>query len=131
VTPTLPADQRALEKVVIALLGSIAHRASMVVGGFAAMEDFSCWEKAVAEFEGEISLGVAAAERSGEVLPVDGVDGCFGPFASNAVFEELVIATGPADGAQKVSGHGSACHEELYFGGWKKGNAADEVWKGT
>ncbi len=24
-----------------------------------------------------------------------------------------------------------ACHEELYFGGWKKGNSADEVWKGT
>ena len=24
-----------------------------------------------------------------------------------------------------------ACHEKLYFGGWKKGNAADEAWKGT
>ena len=24
-----------------------------------------------------------------------------------------------------------ACHEKLNFGGWKKGNAADEVWKGT
>jgi hypothetical protein len=40
--PTLTTDGRALEKVVIALLGSIARRASMVVAGFAAMEDSSC-----------------------------------------------------------------------------------------
>ena len=24
-----------------------------------------------------------------------------------------------------------ACHEELGFGGWKKGNTADEIWKGS
>jgi hypothetical protein len=85
----------------------------MVVAGFMVMEDFACWEKAVAEFEGKVLLGVAAAESSGEVVPVDGIDGCFGPFGPNAVFEELVIAKGPADGAQKVSGHGLSCHEEL------------------
>jgi hypothetical protein len=129
--PTLTTDGRALEKVVIALTGSIARGASMVVAGFMTMEDFSCWEKAVAEFEGKVSLGVAAAESSGEVVPVDGVDGCFGPFEPNAVCEESVIAKGPADGTRKVLGHRLACHEELYFGGPKQGNVADEVWKGT
>jgi hypothetical protein len=92
----------------------------------------SCWEKVVAEFEDNVLLGVAAVESSGEVVPINGVDSCFGPlFELNAVFEESVIAKGPADGARKVSGHGLACHEELYFGVWKKGNAVDEVWKGT
>ncbi len=99
-TPTLTTDGRALEKVVVALMGGITRRATMVVAGFSAIEDFACWEKAVAEFEGKVSLGVAAAESSGKVIPVDGVDGCFGPFEPNAVFEESVIAEGPADGAR-------------------------------
>jgi hypothetical protein len=99
VTPSLTTDGRALEKVVVALMGGIARGASMVIAVFSAMEDFSCWEKAVAEFEGKVSLGEAAAESSGKVIPVDGVDGCFGPFEPDAVFDESVVAKGPSDGA--------------------------------
>ena len=97
-TPLLTTDGRALEKMVVALVGGIACGASMVVAGFLAMEDFSCREKAVAEFEDKVSLGEAAAESSGKVFPVDGVDGCFGPLEPDAVFEEPVVAKGPADG---------------------------------
>ena len=85
-------DGRALEKVVVALMGGITRRATMVVAGFSAIEDFSCWEKAVAEFEGKVSLGVAAAESSGKVVPVDGVDDCFGPLERSAVHKESVVA---------------------------------------
>ncbi len=97
--PTLTADRGALEKVVVALVGGISREASMVIEVFSAMEDFSCWEKTVAEFEGKVSLGEAAAESSGKVIPVDGVDGCFGPFEPDAVFDESVVAKGPSDGA--------------------------------
>jgi hypothetical protein len=97
VTPSLMTDGGALEKVVVALVGGISREASMVIEVFSAMEDFSCWEKTVAEFEGKVSLGEAAAESSGKVIPVDGVDGCFGPFEPDAVFEEPVVAKEPAD----------------------------------
>jgi hypothetical protein len=122
--PTLTADGGALEKVMTALVGRIARRASVFVAGLAAVESFSCWKKAVAEFEGEVSLGVAAAERGRKVIPIYGVNSGFGPFEPNAVFEESVVSKGAADGA-------GACHEELYLGGWEKRKAADEIWKGA
>mgnify|MGYP002810159652 CR=1 FL=1 len=99
VSPSFTSDGRAFDRMVVALVGGIACGASMVVAGFSAMEDFSCREKAVAEFEGKVSLGEAAAESSGKVIPVDGVDGCFGPFEPDAVFDESVVAKGPSDGA--------------------------------
>jgi hypothetical protein len=71
VTPTLTADGGALEEVVVALLGRVASGALVVIAGFLTVQSFSCWKKAVAEFEGEVSVGVAAAERDRKVIPTD------------------------------------------------------------
>ena len=70
-TPTLTADGGALEEVVVALLGRIASGALVVIVGFTMVQCFSCWKKAVAEFEGKVSVGVAAAERNRKVVPTD------------------------------------------------------------
>jgi hypothetical protein len=117
-----------LEKVVVALVWRVACGASIVIADLAAVQSFSCWQnKEVAEFEGEVSLGVAAAERSGKIVPIYGVDGRLGPFEPTAVLEEVVVSEGAADGAGEVVGNGLACHKELHLGGWEKRNAADEV----
>jgi hypothetical protein len=109
VTPALTADGGALEKVVVALLGRIARGASVVIRGLTAVKSFSCWKKAVAEFEGKVSLGVVTAESGRKVVPIYGVNSRLGPLAPNAVFEESVVSKGAADGAQEVAGNGLAC----------------------
>jgi hypothetical protein len=75
VAPALATDGGALEEMVVALLGCVASGASIIVAGFAGVQSFACWKQAVAEFNGTILLGVAAAERSREVIPVYGVNG--------------------------------------------------------
>jgi hypothetical protein len=71
VAPTLMAGGGALEEVVVALLGCIASGALVVIAGFLMVQCFSCWKKAVAEFEGKVLVGVAAAERDRKAVPTD------------------------------------------------------------
>jgi hypothetical protein len=71
VTPTLTADGGALEEVVVALLGQVASGTLVVIASFLMVQSFSCWKKAVAEFEGKILVGVAAAEHDRKVVPTD------------------------------------------------------------
>jgi hypothetical protein len=127
VAPALATDGGALKEMVVALLGRVAGGASIVVTGFAAMQSFSCWKQAEAEFDGKISLGVAAAERGREVIPVYGVNGRLGPVEANAVFEEAVVSKRAANGAGEVAGDRLTCYEELYLGRWEKGDATDKV----
>jgi uncharacterized membrane protein YgcG len=77
--------------MVIALLGRVAGGASIVIAAFVAMQSFSCWKQTEAEFDGNILLGVAAAERGREIIPVYGVNSRLGPVEANAVFEEAVV----------------------------------------
>jgi hypothetical protein len=81
------------------------------------------------EVNGNISLGIAAAERGRDVIPVYGVNSRLGPAERNAVFEEGMVSKRAANSAGEVSGDGLTCHKELYLEGWEKGNGTDEVWK--
>jgi hypothetical protein len=125
----LATDGGALKEMVVALLGRVTGRASIVVAGFAAMQSFSCWKQAEAEFDGKIPLGVAAAERGREIISVYGVNSRLGPVEANAVFEEAVVSKRAANGAGEVMGDRLTCYEEFYLGGWEKGDTADKVWE--
>jgi hypothetical protein len=80
-----------------------------------------------AEFESKDALNVVASEHGREVIPVDGVYDGLGPLKADTGLEKLLVSKRMVDTVGEIAGDGLACHKELRFFRWKKGNSENEV----